>query len=172
MFFATRGDLLPVVTDPALADLVAVRCGGADHPEPVRIPLPELPDLGAAGATSSIACASWLVHARDTRLAPRLVRVHDRDRWLFDQLAGVATVTFTPGGVRPTGVMLHGRVATVWTDEPAARELLRAFQRSIDRRFARIRSFRVGPEAEALLDSGARLTAAEQSPPEHDLTRA
>jgi hypothetical protein len=52
-----------------------------------------------------------------------------------------------------------------------ARRLQRTFDTAIRKHFVKISAFFVGPAAEALLDSGCRLTAAEQSPPEFDLRR-
>ena len=47
----------------------------------------------------------------------------------------------------------------------------RPFAAHIRKSFRKIRAFCVGSHAEALLDAGKRLTVAEQSPREFDLTR-
>jgi hypothetical protein len=52
-----------------------------------------------------------------------------------------------------------------------ARSIRRSERTSQRKDFTKIKAFRVGKRAEALLDAGVRLTAAKQSPPIYDLSR-
>src|SRR5262249_18351001 len=66
-------------------------------------------------------------------------------------------------------VLLHGDIGTI-SSSPISRKLMRRFEGAIKKRFSKIGSYYyVGPRALELLKSGARLTAAEQCPREHDL---
>src|SRR3954471_19547928 len=74
------------------------------------------------------------------------------------------------GGLFQENVLLDGEVRTAYKT-PVAQRLQRAFDAAIRKHFVMIQAFYVGLAAEALLDSGCRLTAAEQCPPEVDLRR-
>ena len=74
------------------------------------------------------------------------------------------------GGRWGEEVVLNGRVATV-SGSDFAQELMKSFSRSFKKRFSKIKAFYVGLGASVLLDAGKRLTAAEQSHREFDLTR-
>jgi hypothetical protein len=88
----------------------------------------------------------------------------------MDQLLNPDSVTLTPGGTRGANIVIAGRVATA-SDSVASADLMKAFETAFRNTFGKIKAFRVGPEAERLLDSGARLTVATQSPITLDLTR-
>src|SRR4051812_861655 len=93
-----------------------------------------------------------------------------KDRWAVDQLANPDSTILRHGGMFKSDILLAGEVRTA-SRTTAALRLQRAFDAAIRKTFVKIQAFHVGPEAVALLDSGYRLTAAEQSPPEFDLRR-
>jgi hypothetical protein len=120
---------------------------------------------------SSVNGPAYLVTEASAEVALRqLPRYDGHDRWSVDQLANPDSTVLRHGGMYGTKVLLQGDVRTAHRTSVAMR-LQRAFDAAIRKHFVKIRAFYVGPEAEALLDSGCRLTAAEQSPPEFDLRR-
>jgi hypothetical protein len=100
----------------------------------------------------------------------QLSRYEGKDRWSVDQLANPDSIILPHGGLLKENVLLSGEVRTAYKTTVALR-LQRAFDAAIRKHFVKIQAFYVGPAAEALLDSGCRLTAAEQCPPEFDLRR-
>jgi hypothetical protein len=64
-----------------------------------------------------------------------------------------------------------GHIATAW-DDPQSNALQDEFVRELFRGFARVKSYRVGPEAGRLLDDGVRLVTIDlKAPVEYDLRR-
>jgi hypothetical protein len=100
----------------------------------------------------------------------QLSRYQDKDRWSVDQLANPDSTVLRHGGLFKENVLLQGEVRTAYKTKVAQR-LQRAFDAAIRKHFVKIQAFYVGPAAGVLLDSGCRLTAAEQCPPESDLRR-
>jgi hypothetical protein len=100
-----------------------------------------------------------------------LSRYDGKDRWSIDQLANPDSTVLRHGGLFKGCLLLNGEIRTAYKTKVAQR-IQRAFDAAICKHFARIEAFYVGRAAEALLDSGCRLTAAEQCPPEFDLRRA
>jgi hypothetical protein len=171
-FYATRNDLLRLLTDVEAQTAIAYVRGGSysamhyAHLETAS----EIPDVGSADADSSAACTSYMIIDASTRLELRHVEGDPgvASRYELDQLYNPDTVVLTPGG-RRGDALIAGRVATAEARTPFARATMRAFARALERQFERARAFHVGPEALALLSRGLRLTAALQSPPEYDL---
>ena len=67
-------------------------------------------------------------------------------------------------------ILLRGEIRTAFKSSTAG-TLQRAFDTSVRKHFVKIKAVYVGKQAEELLDSGYRLTGAEQCPEEYDLTR-
>jgi hypothetical protein len=172
-FYATKDDLLPLVaiverkvaldyvlTGNFLTDAV-VQYGS----------IQDIPNLGHATRESASGNAQFLVVMKGHRVNVRtLPGINGKTRYLIDQLANQSSLMFQPGGFWGDDILLHGRVGTVHTDG-ISKELMKRFSGAIRKSFCRIKAFWVGPEAERLLDAGMRLTIAEQSPPEFNLTR-
>jgi hypothetical protein len=78
-------------------------------------------------------------------------------------------VMFTAGGRWSEDVLLNGVVMS--SDHSESKTVMKPFVAYVRKSFHKIRTFWVGPHAEALLDAGKRLTISEQSPREFDLTR-
>jgi hypothetical protein len=170
-FFALRDDIIPVLKIAEQGgSLRYIRIGqyidtnfeSYDQGEDIF-------NLGRAGADSASNGYSFLVFSRETIFNPRRVdTLNGGRRYLVDQLANPDTVTFDPGGLWGEDVIISGRVATV-SDSALARELMTRFNAAISKSFRKIKAFRVGCHAQSLLESGARLTSAVQSPREYDL---
>jgi hypothetical protein len=129
-----------------------------------------IPNLGQSPTGSASSGRSFLVTGQAVPIEVRPVVTPSGVRYLLDQLSNPDTITLSPGGRWGEDVVLSGRVATA-SDTPLARELMKIFNSTIRTRFSKIKAFYVGREAAILLDAGKRLTAAEQSPREYDLTR-
>jgi hypothetical protein len=173
-FFATAEDLLPVLLSvEAKHAVVYTPCGHiheprAEHHHTAR----DLPTLFQPPPfESAVAGPAYLVTAAGTEVALRqLSRYEGKDQWAVDQHANPDSTVLRHGGLYKGNVLLRGEVRTA-SKTVVAQRLQRAFDAEIRKRFVKVHAFYVGPAAEALLDSGYRLTAAKQCPPEYDLRR-
>lgn len=173
-FYATSEDLIPVIEKvESKLSLKYARCG---HFESADIHFYfsglDLPTLGKPLAhESAVSDPAYLVSHRDTAIQTReLSEFKGRPRFAVDQAYNEHTTVLWHGGLYGSRILLHGRVDTI-SQSKQAQQIQRAFGSALRKYFARIRAFYVGPQAEHLLDSGYRLTAAEQSPPDYDLRR-
>jgi hypothetical protein len=173
-FFATGDDLLPVLLSVEAKRTVVYTPFGhiheprAEHFRTAR----DLPTLFQPQPFESSVCgpAYVVTEAGTDVVLGRLSRYEGKDRWSVDQLANPDSTVLRHGGLFKETVLLSGEVRTAYRTAVAQR-LQRAFDAAIRKHFVKIQAFYVGPAAEALLDSGCRLTAAEQSPLEFDLRR-
>jgi hypothetical protein len=173
-FFATADDLLPVLLGVEAKYAVVYTPFEhfyelkADHFRTAR----DLPTLFQPQPyESAVGGPAYLVTEAGTDVVLRqLSRYEGRDRWSVDQLANPDSTVLRHGGLFKENVLLSGEVRTAYKTRVALR-LQRAFDAAIRKHFVKIQAFYLGPAAEGLLDSGCRLTAAEQCPPEFDLRR-
>jgi hypothetical protein len=173
-FFATADDLLPVLLSvEAKRAVVYTLCGhihepSTDHYQSAR----NLTTLfKPQPCESAVGGPAYLITEAGTEVVLRqLSQYEGKDRWAVDQLANPDSTVLRHGGLFKENVLLSGEVRTAYKTTVAQR-LQRAFDAAIRKHFVKIRAFRVGPAAEALLDAGCRLTAAEQCPPTSDLQR-
>jgi hypothetical protein len=118
---------------------------------------------------SAIAGHGYLVTFRETEIVGRRIDMLDgRAFYRFDQLLNPDSITLTPGAWHSSNALLYGRIATC-TNSPSSHLLFGLFKRAIGKRFRRINTFWVGPQAEAAWKQGARLTIGLRSPQEYDL---
>jgi hypothetical protein len=173
-FFATADDLLPVLLSVEAKHAVVytpadhIHEPRADHYRTAR----DLPTLFQPQPfESAVLGPAYLITEAGTDVVLRqLSRYQGKDRWSVDQLANPDSTVLRHGGVFKENVLLQGEVRTAYKTTVAQR-LQRAFDAAIRKHFVKIHAFYVAPAAEALLDSGCRLTAAKQSPSEFDLRR-
>jgi len=173
-FFATSEDLLPVLEDVERRIPIKYTLTGhlnTPHVESFES-AKELPALfQPAPFQSAIACPTYLVTEAATPVTLRpFTLVSGQRQWAVDQLFNPDSVTLSPGGLFGDNVLLYGRVATAHKTAVSGR-LLRAYSSAFRKHFAMVKAFRVGAQAEKLLDGGYRLTAAQQCPAEYDLAR-
>jgi hypothetical protein len=173
-FFATADDLLPLLLSVEAKHAVVYTPFAHIHEpraDPFRTAL-DLPTLFQAQPfESAVGGPAYLVTEAGTEVVLRqLSRYEGKDRWSVDQLANPDSTVLRHGGKYKDNVLLQGEVRSASRTAVALR-LQRAFDAAIRKHFVKIQAFYVGPAAEGLLDSGCRLTAAEQSPPEFDLRR-
>jgi hypothetical protein len=177
-FFALREDLLPV--------LAAIETKG-----PLRYALfgryrephfttyssgAQIPDLCVATCESAIGCAGYLVHEPSASLVLRTIVHTDRcdkpisESYALDQLHNPDTIVFQPGGLWKSDILLYGSVSIVpWSNE-STKKLRTRFQSAIRKHFKRVGGYYVAAAALEMLKAGMRLTIAEQSPKEFDLS--
>jgi len=176
-FFALREDLLAMLElVETKGPLKYVRMGNFASHEIAGISVfnrgADIPNLGKATADSWVACDSYLVCERETRVNQRSLRDMDGgERVCVDQLVNPNSVTFIPGGIWNEDVVLNGRIATA-SDSRISDALMKRFQAAVKKTFCKVRAFHVGPKALVLLESGKRLAGAVQSPREYDLRLA
>ncbi|HWG46909.1 MAG TPA: hypothetical protein VN688_29370 [Gemmataceae bacterium] len=173
-FFATGDDLLTVLL--SVEARYSVVYTPFDHVYEPRVEqfrsVRELPTLFRPQPYESAVCGpAYLVTEAGTEVVLRpLSRYEGKDSWSIDQLANPDSTVLRHGGKYRDNVLLQGEVRTAYKTKVAMR-LQRAFDAALRKHFVKIGAFYVGPGAEALLDSGCRLTAAEQCPPGSDLCR-
>jgi hypothetical protein len=169
--FASGADLLPVLIEVELQAALRYTLTGNFEGTPAPIQFDraaDLPQLGIANYDSAVACTGYLVTEAAASVEVRHLATTDGPRWLIDQLANGDSVTLRAGGARGPNTLLSGLIATA-SDTPVARALMQRYRKAVRKRFVKVRSYLVGPEAQKLLAAGGRLTAALQSPPEYDL---
>jgi hypothetical protein len=169
LFFATNGDLLPVLDAVEAEGSLRYAIAGRVDACEVFTRGTELPQLRVSDAESAVGCRRYLVSEPETQVILRDLNVKSGGRFAVDQLANPDTVVLTPGGSW-RDVVLNGGVATA-SDSPGSQRLMRRFRQAIQREFVRVKAFWVGPSAMVLLEAGKRLTGAEQSPRELDLEK-
>lgn len=173
-FFATPDDLLPVLSSvEARHSVVYTPCGHVNEPRVDHFSTArDLPTLFQPQPfESAVGGPAYLVTEAGTDVVLRQLSPYEgKDRWAVDQLANPDSTVLRHGGPYGDNVLLHGEVRTAYKTKVAVR-LQRAFDNAVRKHFVKIGAFYVGPGAEALLDSGWRLTAAQQCPPEFDLRR-
>lgn len=174
-FFATPDDLLSVLLSveaqhPVVYTLYGnAKASRVDHFTTAR----DLPTLFQPQPYESAICGPmYLVTEAGTDVVLRYFRLNSgEDRWAVDQLANPDSTVLRHGGFYGDKVLLEGDVGTAYKTK-AARRLQRAFDDAIQEHFLKIDAhYYVGPGAEALLDSGYRLTADARGSPEYDLHR-
>jgi hypothetical protein len=171
-FFALKEDLLPVLDAVERGGpLKYVRMGNSlSRDFETFLHGAEIPDLGKASSPTASVCERFLVtEATVPVTVERFQGNNGIQRYCLDQLLNPDTVTFTPAGIWNEDVVLYGRVATV-SDSAIAQALMKRFSSAFRSQFRKVKAFWVGRSARALLDAGKRLTIAEQSPREFDLT--
>jgi hypothetical protein len=173
-FFATADDLLAVLLSVEARHALVYT--PFDHVYEPRVEhfrtARDLPTLFRPQPfESAVSGPAYLVTKAGTEVVLRRLSPYEgKDRWSIDQLTNPDSTVLRHGGMYGDHVLLQGEVRTAYKTKVAMR-LQRAFDAAIRKRFVKIGAFYVGPGAEALLDSGCRLTAAEQCPPESDLRR-
>jgi hypothetical protein len=173
-FFATPDDLLPVLLSVEARQSVAYTpCGHVNEPRVDRFyTARDLPTLfQPAPFESAVAGPAYLVTESGTDIVLRQLSPYEgKDRWAVDQLYNPDSTIVQHGGLYGDNVLLRGEIRSAHKTKVAVR-LQRAFDTAVRKHFVKIGVFYVGRQAQSLLNSGYRLTAAQQCPPESDLRR-
>jgi len=172
--FATTDDILPVLLDVEKKWRITYTPVGHFDTPAVKsfFSARDLPSLFlGAPYESAVLCPRYLVTELDAVVTSRkIAQDNGVTVWCIDQLENSGSTVISLGGLYEESVLLRGEIRTVHRD-PEAKRLQRAFDVGVQKNFTKIKAFRVGRNAEALLDKGVRLTAAKQSPPSYDLSR-
>ncbi len=168
MFYATRNDLLPLLQQVEQAvPIKYTEAGRFDDGRLRHYPSADaLPNLGMASNSAAVACRRYLMSERYQPVLPRLAGPST----LIDQVENSETVSFNTGGLWGDDILLHGRFATL-SSGPFPSRLMKELRGNLRKRFNKIKVFYVGKEAQEMLNSGKRLTLAESTPKNYDLTR-
>lgn len=170
-FFATANDilsfLLPIESGLSMR---YVRTGTCDS-EAVTFfdTVADIPSLGVAEKGDQVLEPSFLVVSAATGVVVRRLALRDGStRLTIDQLENPSSVVLSPGGVFRGEDLIAGSLGTgSFTDE--SRALYKEIVAHLRKRFAKVRSFYVGPEASQALKNGRRLTTCVRAPLELDL---
>jgi len=167
-FFATASDVKAVLeTAEARTNLQFVRAGRSAMNPPLRYERSaDIPNLGIAAGASSVLCDRYLVSAAGLRINARVLT--SDPPFAIDQLVNPKTVTLNAGGLWKNNILLRGSIGTASKDSDSW-GLMKMFRPIFKNAFTNVKGMFVGPEAFELWRNGARLTGAEQSPPEFDL---
>ena len=171
-FFATNEDLVAVIRPVELThSLQYVERGLFDQPERgVFRSLVSMPDLGVAKFGDSNHERDFLVLSQGQELKVRQVpQRRGGYKYAVDQLENPGSVTIGPGGRFGDSVLIAGMLGTVHHDK-ISEDLLKAFASAFKKKFVRVKSYWVGPEARKVLDLGGRLTNCVNAPRDFDLS--
>lgn len=90
--------------------------------------------------------------------------------YAVDQVDNPHAVTLRTGGKHTDQHLIAGQVGTVGSSEQSD-DLFALIGRVIRKRFEKVKSYYVGPEAAVMLDEGIRLSATPKAPTTYDLVR-
>jgi hypothetical protein len=170
-FFAANKDLKSVAAAvEAGRQLQYILAGLFDTPDVPRAgSVEDIDSFGVAQKGDQAQERSYLVAPAASMVSVREVpQRRGGVKYAIDQMQNPATVVVRPGGRFGDVAVISGQVGTA-TDDVNAMELFKSFEREIKRRFAKVKSYYVGPSAKELMESGVRLTASVRSPAEYDL---
>lgn len=169
-FFATKEDLVTAIRAVELThSLEYVTCGLFDQPIiSVFDNISSLPNLGVAKSGDSLESIFLVLPCGQKVKVRQVPQRKGGFKYAIDQQANPGTVAISPGGRFGDSVLISGMVGTIHHDM-ISEDLLRAFAREFKRRFVKIKSYWVGPEARELLRLGVRLTHSAQAPSTFDL---
>lgn len=162
-FFATREDLIHVLREAmSVRPIELVSAGLLDERRLEMVAKPE--DIKEFEI--------YLVVERGERMHVREVPQRRGPSKYNVNLAGdFNNVALNTGGKCGDGQLLPGQLGTI-SNDARYHERYSFIAKIIRKRFEKIHSRYVGPEAAAMLDGGARLSISAKSPPEYDLVRA
>jgi len=106
----------------------------------------------------------------DSVLVRPVPQVRGTMKYAVDQLENPNTIAIHLGGEHSRMLLLASHIGTVSASKDSA-TLFRLHVHEVRKRFRRIKSFWVGPQAESLLDQKWRLASTAKSHPEYDLVR-
>lgn len=171
--YATKNDwyecLQSIETQRPLSYTV---CGLFDTAEfQTFIGIDAIPNFGFATTSSAISEPCYLVCDFDLGIQTRPIpQRRGGMKYAIDQAMNPFTVGLKPGGLLHQDMLIAGTLGAC-TEHRASIELYNLLIREMKRRFARIKSYWVGPEAVQLLDRGGRLTVSDTTNTIYDLVR-
>lgn len=161
-FFGTHSDLVTLARD-----VIAVRpidfVHGGMFAEPVIAVLNNINDLSVF--------ETYIVVDHGIPVGLRVVPQRAGGQmYAVDQVVNPHTIVLQTGGRYSDHHLIAGQIGTTGNNKQSD-DLYAFFARAIRKRFEKVKSFYVGPEAAILLDNGARLSVTSKSPEMYDLVR-
>ena len=127
-----------------------------------------LPDIGVAKSGGSLESIFLILHRGQGLKVRQVPQRKGGYKYAIDQQENPGSIAISPGGRFGDSVLIAGMVGTVHHDK-ISEELMKAFASEIKKRFVKIKSYWVGPEAMELLHLGVRLTHSAGAPRTFDL---
>jgi hypothetical protein len=172
-FFALSHELLAVLCKAELATpLHYCRAGLFEtHEVAVYGTVKGIPKFDRIETYATITCKCYLAAKRTRAFAYSEVQQRKGGiRYSIDQSMNPETVALTVGGLFDANTLLAGDIGTC-TNSNESLELMKTYRRIIRSHWMAVCEFWVSPEAEAMLDRGARLTMNARASTMYDLRR-
>lgn len=168
-FFGAGGDLVDALSEFwEQEELRLVEAGRTENQPVFCANLGDLPSLGTTEAVDQASDRSYLILPKEVEPQSRPIsQKSGGTKYAYDQRANPVSVVVKFGGSN-NGFVIAGQIGTVSDDESSIR-LYSALAKLIRRSFRKIESYYVGPAAEAMMRTGARLTYSQNAPKEYDL---
>lgn len=146
-----------------------VRAGLQSEPAPsVYSSVRQIPDFAIAATGDAMKEPRFLILRDPSALVVQPVPQRaGGTRFAIDQSTSPQSILLAPGGSHH-GAIIAGQLSTI-SEDPESMSLYRAVSGEVRKRFRKIRSYYVGPDAETRLRAGARLTIAVDASPKLDL---
>jgi hypothetical protein len=173
LLYATRADQLQVLEAvEAKHPLVYTESGMFEEPRiQTYYKASEIDNLGVSSKGNQIFEKTYMMHnPHDLIIIREVPQRKGGIRYAVDNRLNPRTVGLTPSGKFGSDAVISGQLGR-GSDDPVSSELADLLKREFVKQFTRIKAYLVGPEAEALLDSGARLTIHSKASTEYDLKR-
>lgn len=121
--------------------------------------------------TDSLPCSTYLAFDKGANVAVRPIPQRNGGlKYAIDQLENLHTVVLQSGGLVDGKRLIAGQIGTTSIESNSV-EIYTLFAKEVRRKFEKIKSYYVGPEAGLFLDGGGRLTPTAKSPETYDLRR-
>lgn len=131
-----------------------------------------VPSLGSNATGDHITGQDYLIVDKDTEIRfESVVQRKGGIHYFVTQELNPISITFSPGGLYQDRYLICGHIATI-SEHPDSIELYKTFRKSLTKGFKKIGNYKVGPEAQRLMDQGVRMiTMGVDEPPGYDLKR-
>ena len=128
----------------------------------------QIPQLSCAGVLATGRRVLLIAESQDDFVIRRVPQEDGTIRFFLDQLDNQDTISLDSGGAYDEQTIVCGSVDSC-SDSPKSAELMKIIRSIIRKSWVSIQSAYVSPRAEAVLDSGGRLTWGLR--PDYDLKR-
>lgn len=161
-FFATHGDLTSIAREVVEARPVDFVHGGLFAGPSLEV---------LANVDNLCSFETYLVVDRGALVNLRAVPQRAGGQmYAVDQVSNPHTIALQTGGMSADRQLVAGQMGTVGNTTQSD-ELFVIYSMVIRKRYEKVKSYYVGPEAAVMLDSGARLSVTRKSPKAYDLVR-
>lgn len=160
--YATQNDFAGLLREVSNNRPLEIVIGGLSN-DPTRLILSDFENIEPF--------KTYLVFEQGMRVEVRAVAQRDGGHmYAVDQIGNPHSVVLQCGGVFDEHRLIASQLGTVGTSKQSG-GIYSLFAKAICKKFEKIQSYYVGPEAVGMLDSGARLAPTVKSPKKYDLVR-